>query len=276
MAGAGLDAVTRSLRRAIDRVAVNLIHSQQCDVRNLRRKEEVDLDSIFCSREVLESWSKSEEAVSQFKIPDGTGGVNNGDRRAIYYLIRGLKPKRVLEIGTHIGASTINIATALNWNSQEDGGKGELTTIDIRNVNSPTERPWLKYGMTYSPAEMIEKLGFNDFVSFVNDTSVHYAKSCSRKYDFVFLDGDHNTATVLREIPIMLQLLMEGGVVLLHDYFPKCKPLWANTAVVDGPYLAIKRLTKLGAELYAKPLGALPWPTKLKSNVTSLAMLLRA
>jgi hypothetical protein len=64
-------------------------------------------------------------------------------------------------------------------------------------------------------------------------------------------------------------------VILLHDYFPDLKPLWSNGRVIPGPWLAIERLKREGAPLTVKPFGALPWPTKLNSNNTSLALLLR-
>ena len=34
------------------------------------------------------------------------GGVNRGDRHAIHALILAMQPERMLEVGTHIGAST--------------------------------------------------------------------------------------------------------------------------------------------------------------------------
>ena len=47
------------------------------------------------------------------------GGVNPGDRQAVYYLIMALKPQNVLEVGTHIGASMPHIARALKRLNQK-------------------------------------------------------------------------------------------------------------------------------------------------------------
>src|SRR2546430_6217516 len=41
-------------------------------------------------------------------------------RRAIYYLVRHLRPRSVLEIGTHLGASTVHIAAALRKVQEDD------------------------------------------------------------------------------------------------------------------------------------------------------------
>ncbi len=70
-------------------------------------------------------------------------------------------------------------------------------------------------------------------------------------------------------------MLNEGGVILLHDFFPGMRSLWPDGAMLPGPALAVERLRSEGAGVEALPLGELPWPTKLGSNVTSLALLSR-
>lgn len=244
----------------------------ECKADNLRTKDNLALSDIFTSHEIDSLWLNAEKEIKQFNIPDGTGGVNPGDRRAIFYLISAIKPISVLEIGTHIGASTLHIASALSKSSQEHVN---LTTVDIADVNSPIEKPWLKYGTTYSPIEMIDKLGYGSLVSFITDTSLGYAANCQRTFDFIFLDGDHSAKTVYQEIPVALNLLNQNGVILLHDYFPDMKPLWSNGSVIPGPFLATETLRIEGVNVSVLPLGKLPWPTKLSSHVTSLALLLR-
>jgi hypothetical protein len=73
-----------------------------------------------------------------------------------------------------------------------------------------------------------------------------------------------------------LRLLNPNGLVLLHDYFPGGRPLWSDGSVIDGPELAVKRFQREGVPFNILPLGALAWPTKLGSTVTSLALLTRA
>jgi hypothetical protein len=78
---------------------------------------------------------------------------------------------------------------------------------------------------------------------------------------------------VYQEVPRALRRLRESGLLLLHDFFPNNRPLWSDRAVVPGPLLAVKRLVREQANVSVIPLGSLPWPTKLHSNVTSLAVL---
>lgn len=242
---------------------------------NLRPRSEVSLESIFASDAIEASWNETRQDLEAFAIPDGTGGVNPGDRKAIYYLISAFRPASVLEIGTHIGASTAHVASALFRSRVKNGEPAALITVDIEDVNSAEGTPWLKHGMRHSPREMVDALGFGSFVEFVTDTSIRFAARCPSTFDFIFLDGDHSASTVYQEIPIALNLLNRGGVLLLHDFFPGMKPLWANGSVIPGPYLATRRLVREGLKLSIWPLGRLPWPTKLQSNVTSLALVLR-
>ena len=254
---------------------LNSIQQIECELSNLRLKNDCFLENLFESAEIEEMWNDSKKEISIFEIPDGSGGINHGDRKALYYLISKLKPSSVLEVGTHIGASTIHIASALYISQIKKGQTATLTSVDIQDVNSDVLKPWLKYGTDYSPAEMVNKLNYGSFVAFKTDSSLHYAANCTQKFDFIFLDGSHTADTVYQEIPMALKLLNQNGVILLHDYFPFMKPLWSDGSVIPGPYLATERFAEEGADLIVLELGQLPWSTKLGSHVTSLALLLR-
>jgi len=250
-----------------------LIQKLQCDSAKLSLVSDVGLKEVFTSSEV--EWSKSKGRLAAFTFPDLTGGVNPGDRRAIYYRISRFRPSSVLEIGTHIGTSTLYIAEALYSNQKKDNNSVQLVTVDIKDVNDTISKPWLKFDATHSPLELINEMGFGNFVKFVKDASLNYLRTCEQKFDFIFLDGDHGAATVYEEIPAALKLLKKDGLLLLHDYFPDLKPLWSNREVIPGPFLATERFREEGANLAVLPLGELPWPTKFQSNITSLALLLR-
>jgi predicted O-methyltransferase YrrM len=246
-----------------------------CDARRLTRNVTARrVSQAFRSAQIDEEWRAIESDLLGMGITEKAGGVNPGDRRAIYYLVRHFEPRKVLEVGTHIGASTVHIAAALRRVQEEDPeGTYKMTTVDIADVNDPATRPWLEYGSVYSPAEMAERLGLQNQISFVTAGSLDYFASCEEQYDFIFLDGDHAPSTVYQEIPIALQALCSEGVILLHDYFPELRPLWSNRTVIRGPWLATERLRAEGAQFEVLPLGDLPWATKLGSRTTSLALL---
>jgi predicted O-methyltransferase YrrM len=240
----------------------------------LRNVRDVDLAAVFANATFAEEWLQVASEMSKLGITDNAAGVNPGDRRALYCLIRHLKPKTVLEIGTHIGASTAHIVAALR--KHPGIGSFRVDTVDIYDVNDPKEGPWATMHSMHPPAELMRALGCAAAVTFHAKDSLDYMSACKLKFDLIFLDGDHAAARVYREVPAALKLLNPGGYILLHDYFPSSQPLWQNGSVERGPYEAVHRLQSEGAAIEALPLGALPWPTKQNSNVTSLAVLGKA
>jgi predicted O-methyltransferase YrrM len=203
------------------------------------------------------------------------GSINAGDRRAIYSLIRALKPHRILEIGTHIGGSTLSIAAAMRRNKQDGAGDCSLTSVDSVDVNGAPNAYWKRIGFPRSPRENIAAFGMSEHVSFVTADSRAYFQNCRGSFDFAFIDGDHSAEAVHQDVTSALRHLHHEGIILLHDYFPNKSPLWSNGKAIPGPYMAVEQLRREGAALEAIPLGALPWPTKLESKVTSLAILSR-
>jgi hypothetical protein len=118
-------------------------------------------------------------------------------------------------------------------------------------------------------------MGYAPFVEFITERSMSYMATCRRRFDLIFLDGDHAAGTVYQEIPAALMLLKAGGVIVLHDYFPALKPLWSDVPVLPGPYLATERLVREGVPVVVLPFGELPWRSTMQSSATSLALLLR-
>jgi predicted O-methyltransferase YrrM len=246
-----------------------------CDASRLAPLELASLHAFFADATIDEEWPQVLEEVELFEIATSAGGVNLGDRRALYYLVRALRPARVLEIGTHIGASTIHIAAALRRNAALDGPAPDLTTVDVIDVNDAAIRQWERYGSLWAPGAMIERLGLSGGVRFVNRSSLDFLADAGPRYDLIFLDGDHRAATVYRELPAALRRTAPGGVVVLHDYFPDGRPLWPRDLVIPGPWLAVERLRREGAPLRVLPFGRLRWPTKLGRTVTSLAAVVK-
>jgi len=64
-------------------------------------------------------------------------------------------------------------------------------------------------------------------------------------------------------------------VILLHDYYPGARPLFPDGNIISGPYRALERIIRENPSIEVRPLGALPWETKLGSHMTSLALVTR-
>lgn len=252
------------------------------DARTLRRLPRVGCDAATLRsfdglniRQFLEAdvgWPEAERCLSRFCL-ESELGVNPGDQRALYQLVRGLKPASVLEVGTNVGAATLHLATAMATNGSY---LKQLVSLDVVDVNDPATRVWEQHGMSCSPRGLMEGFGCSDWVNFVTMPTLQYLASCGIRFDFIFLNGNHSSAMVYQQIPAALQCLNAGGAILLHDYFPGLQPIWDSRGVIPGPWSAVERLRSEGAKIAAEPLGDLPWPTKEDSNRTSLALLVRA
>jgi predicted O-methyltransferase YrrM len=231
----------------------------------------LSLGSIWNDQAIQNDWNNDYALITTILSPEDLDrGVNPGDRRALYYLTKAFKPKSFLEVGTHIGASTLFIARALKSN-----GQGRVTTVDIYDVNDPVKALWKQCGASACPRDMLARAQCDDLVSFSAIGALPHLEQTSEKYDFIFLDGDHSAPSVYNEIAAALNVLSPGGVILLHDVFPNGKPLYPDNNIIHGPWQAAARIQKEVPGLKILPLGDLPWPTKQGVNTTSLALAVR-
>ena len=168
-------------------------------------------------------------------FPLATGTVRPGERRALVALVRALRPARVLEIGTYLGASTAAIAMGLAVSG------GHLVTVDLRAVNDPTTPPWPGDDARESPRALLQRLGLAARVTFVQSSSLDYLARPGEEFDLIFLDGDHEALTVYAELALAACRVRPGGYILLHDYFPNGQPIGAAQNFLRGPYLAVRR-----------------------------------
>ena len=260
--------VEREITTLIKKVDLNRLPHPAYNLSHLRVLTARDFNEVFSSGRNTAHWREHLSLLREWALPKMSGGVNPGDQRVIFYMVNHFKPKNVLEIGTHIGCSSVMIGLALKKN-----GMNSFVTVDIVDVKNQSGKRWEKFKSKYSPLEMMQKLGIDAKVQFVVDNSIDYLSGCNKKFDFVFLDGSHEATNVFREIPLALEVLDRDGIILLHDYFPHNRPLWKNNSVIPGPYLATEKIIGKNKNIKVIPLGKLPWTTKLNSYVTSLAVL---
>jgi len=263
-------APLRWIRGVLGARAFRAVPPVEIDCTPLRRLDPSKLSAMLAPDAVLDAWTEDARTLARLALPEVTGGgVNPGDRRALHALVLCLAPRTILEIGTHVGSSTVSLALA----ARRVGA--QIVTCDIADVNDPSRRPWLDYGSRYAPRELVTAAGCDGIVEFRTSDSLEFLGQRSPRFDLIFLDGDHTAGTVYREVPAALGALRPGGSIVLHDYYPENRPLFPHDQAIAGPFLAVERLRREGAELAVLPLGRLAWRTRAGSNVTSLAVLSR-
>ena len=235
---------------------------------NLAVISEQQIASIWSDKKITDQWKKDKKSLDEvFGDDDKFQGVNPGDRRALYALVLGLKPQNILEVGTHVGSSTLHIATALKTLGQG----GHVTSVDILDVNAP-DSSWKRIGLEKSPIEFAEELSCEELITFIAQPCQEFMKQTDERFDLIFLDGDHTAAAVYQEVSVALNVLNDNGVIVLHDYYPEGKSLYSDNNIIYGPYLALERIKKENTNISVQSLSPLPWETKLQSNMTSLAI----
>lgn len=259
----------------VETLKLNAVAEIKLDASNLHSAASVKTEAIFSNKDIWKAWESYESKIKALNIPDLTGGVNVGDRKALFFIFNHFKPKSVLEVGTHIGASTVHIASTLDYNFKQNNVKSSFSTLDIRDVNCTIDKPWLKFKSPKSPKDLLKDLELAITTNFMSQDSLYYFEHTNDTYDFIFLDGDHSAQTVYKEVPKAVKCLNSNGIILLHDYFKLGDSANPNNKFNSGPYLAMQRHIKEGANVKVIPFGDLPWETKHGSKRTSLALLLR-
>ena len=129
------------------------------------------------------------------------GSLMSGDSEYLYNIIRSLKPKNIIEIGS--GHSTKMMLNGINKNYEEDNIKCELTCIE------PYEEDLLKGLNINLIKERVEKVDIELF----NQLD---------KNDILFIDSSHiirPQGDVLFEFNEILPSLKPGVLVHIHDIF---------------------------------------------------------
>jgi predicted O-methyltransferase YrrM len=251
-------------RRRLAKLPVTKFRTDR--LRTLSRER---VEAAFTDEAIASAWRSDLYKISRaMPYADIYGGVCPGERRAIYQLIAWLKPHRVLEIGTHIGASTLVIAQALATHAESDS---YLLTGDILDVNDSKQGAFSNLG-TLSPREGLTRLDLENRVRFEAKPALQLMRHLDQKFDFIFLDGDHSATSVYQEVAAALDLLSPDGLILLHDFYPEGKRIYPSGTVVPGPFVAAQRIDSESRGLNFMPLGELPWETKQGVSRTSLAL----
>lgn len=122
--------------------------------------------------------------------------TSEGEKMLLYWLIRELKPKIVVETGTHRGLTALYMAHALY-----DNGEGHLITCD-------PNPEWYSQSNFGKFPELQEYITFQLIQGKYLDV---------KDIDFFFCDGFHGKQDVLEEIDHFLPLLSSRATIVFHD-----------------------------------------------------------
>jgi predicted O-methyltransferase YrrM len=116
--------------------------------------------------------------------------------RLLKMLVRMIRPKNILEVGTFSGYSALCMAEGL-----DDGGK--VYTFEINDEQEDFTRPW------------IENSPVADKIEFIIGDAITEAPKLGIAFDMAFIDGDKRTYVETYEM--VLSLLNPGGFILADN-----------------------------------------------------------
>ena len=116
--------------------------------------------------------------------------------RLLKMLVRMIRPRNVLEVGTFSGYSAICLAEGL-----EEGGR--VYTFEINDEQEDFTRPW------------IEGSPVADKITFIIGDAITEAPRLGIDFDMAFIDGDKRTYVETYEM--VLSVLRPGGFILADN-----------------------------------------------------------
>jgi len=145
------------------------------------------------------------------------GAVRFDELVLIASIVRHLNPKRIFEIGTGTGRTSINMFNnAPNLDA--------LYTLNLPPDECPPDIQWLEQDKKLYEQSRDEigicfkNIRQNDTIYQVyGDSKAFDFKECSN-IDFIFIDGSKRYDYVYSDSDNALDIISEGGVIIWHDY----------------------------------------------------------
>ncbi len=126
----------------------------------------------------------------------------------LYLLVRMLKPKRILELGTYTGYSAISMARGL-----EDDGK--LISIDKNDELYPFAQ------------QFVEKAGLANKIQLLSGDAKELIPLLEDTFDLVFIDADKREYIAYYDL--LFEKVNKGGFILADNV------LWDGKVLADTP-----------------------------------------
>lgn len=190
------------------------------------------LSTLFSSQKHITSVKKIQDFIDTYAKTDNWHEIeyksgNLGYGWIHYALIRILRPNRVLCIGSRYG-----YIPAICTMACKDNKKGIVDFVDAgydqadphHNIKLGAKQSvhwggvgfWKKIDVT----KHFGQFGLTPYISFFLTTSNLFAASHpSRRWQYIYLDGDHSYDGVQNDFKLFFPKLLPGGCIALHDIY---------------------------------------------------------
>lgn len=178
-----------------------------CNYFNFGLIPKIEIAEIISNKDYIE--------LHELIVADGN--ITNDELIIINLLVKQHLPKRIFEIGTFDGRTTLNMAA----NSFKEV---EVFTLDLPQELlhsadlelAPGENRFIDKrmsGLRFQGKEEGKKI-----TQLYGDSAHYDFKQYNNSIDFIFIDGSHAYEYVLNDSQNAFQILSDHGVMLWHDY----------------------------------------------------------
>jgi predicted O-methyltransferase YrrM len=181
----------------------------------------------------------------------------------LHALVRNMRPKVVVEVGTFLGSSTVWMAAAMREAAAGDPFKaGVIHCFDYFGAPSAArpERADVPPNRLDHVKSLLDRAGLLDMVRFHRGDSrdglltARQNLIASGGVHLALVDGDHSIPGVWQDLWAVEPAVVTGGYVIFHDTYP-------DECSHEGPRHVLDNLEKMAAgvyercELYTSPLN---------------------
>ncbi len=135
-------------------------------------------------------------------------------------LVRTIKPKRILEVGSLVGFSAILMARNLK--------KGKIKSIELSKEN-------------FKETKLnVDRAGFSDMVQVVNGNALKVIPKLKEKFDLVFLDA--KKTDYVKYLKLLEKKNLNKNAIIVADNVKKFAPeveLYLNHVRTSGKYASL-------------------------------------
>lgn len=142
------------------------------------------------------------EAIMQDPAAPGFSDV--GIRNLLYSEVLNVRPRKVLEIGTHVGTGAVVIGSALKRN-----GYGKLISLEPQSELRLIAERYLRKAEVNDVVEVLPGFSY--------DQACRTRLEAEAPFDMIFIDGAHEYEAALFDIRLCYGLLRENALIVLHD-----------------------------------------------------------
>lgn len=132
-----------------------------------------------------------------------------------YALIRNTRPNNILCVGSRMGFIPASLALACKENNV-----GHVDFVDAAYDKHMPSKHWggIGFWKKQNPKKHFNHIGVSDYITtFVMTTAEYAKKNANKRYQYIYIDGDHSYDGVALDYSLFWPKLDKHGFMVFHD-----------------------------------------------------------